>query len=60
MDLAVLVRQLQERAPVHGTGSPEGVVTAPPGALYVNDAGGAGATLWVKEAGTGSTGWAAK
>lgn len=43
-----------------GTGSPEGAVSAPVGTLYTDDAGGAGTTLYVKESGTGATGWAAK
>lgn len=43
-----------------GTGSPEGVVTAPVGSLYTRTDGGAGTTLYVKESGTGNTGWAAK
>lgn len=43
-----------------GTGSPNGVVTAAVGALYVDTAGGAGTTLYVKESGTGNTGWVAK
>lgn len=43
-----------------GSGSPQGVVTAAPGSLYTNTAGGAGVTLYVKESGTGNTGWVAK
>lgn len=43
-----------------GTGSPEGVVTAPVGALYTRTDGGAASTLYVKESGAGNTGWAAK
>lgn len=43
-----------------GAGSPQGVVTAAPGSFYINKNGGAGQTLWVKETGTGNTGWAAK
>jgi len=43
-----------------GTGSPEGVVTAPPGSLYSNKNGGAGTTLYVKESGTSNTGWVGK
>lgn len=43
-----------------GDGSPEAVVTAQPGSLYCNNSGGAGATLWVKESGSGNTGWVAK
>jgi hypothetical protein len=43
-----------------GTGAPNGAVTADPGSLYTDATGGAGATLWVKESGTGNTGWVAK
>ena len=43
-----------------GTGSPEGVVTAPIGSLYLNLSGGASTTLYVKTSGTGNTGWTAK
>jgi hypothetical protein len=43
-----------------GTGSPESVVTAPVGSMYTDTTGGAGTTLYVKESGTGSTGWVAK
>lgn len=43
-----------------GAGSPEGVVTAPPGSLYTNTSGGLLTTLYVKETGTGNTGWVAK
>jgi len=41
-------------------GSPEGVVTARPGSLCLNSSGGAGVSLYVKESGTGNTGWVAK
>jgi len=44
----------------YGTGSPEGVVTASAGSLYTNWSGGAGTTLYVKESGTGNTGWVGK
>lgn len=43
-----------------GSGDPNTVVTANPGSIYMNTAGGAGATMWVKESGTGNTGWVAK
>lgn len=43
-----------------GTGSPEGVVTAPIGSFYSDKAGGSGTTFWVKESGTGNTGWDSK
>ena len=46
--------------PSRGTGSPEGVVAAPIGSLYTRTDGGAGTTLYVKESGTGNTGWVAK
>jgi hypothetical protein len=55
--LATLVRQLQS-AWRRGAGSPEGVVTAPVGTAYLQSDGGAGTTLWIKETGTGPTGWA--
>lgn len=43
-----------------GTGTPEAVVTADVGSLFTRTNGGAGTTLYVKESGTGNTGWAAK
>lgn len=43
-----------------GSGSPEGVVTAVVGSLYSRTDGGAGTTLYVKESGSGNTGWVAK
>lgn len=43
-----------------GTGSPEGVVTAPIGARYRRVDGGAGTSLYIKESGTGNTGWVGK
>ena len=43
-----------------GVGSPEGVVTSIVGGLYVRQDGGPGTTLYVKESGSGNTGWAAK
>lgn len=43
-----------------GTGTPEGAVTAGIGSLYRRTDGGANTTLYVKESGTGNTGWVAK
>lgn len=43
-----------------GAGSPEGVKVAPVGSLYLRTDGGTGTTLYIKESGTGNTGWAAK
>lgn len=37
-----------------GTGSPEGVVTASPGATYLDTSSN---SLWAKNSGTGNTGW---
>lgn len=42
-----------------GTGSPEGVVTANSGSIYLRRDAGAGTALYVKESGTGNTGWVA-
>lgn len=43
-----------------GSGSPESVVTAPVGSLFLRTDGGASTTLYIKESGTGNTGWVAK
>jgi hypothetical protein len=54
-----LIRQLQALIRA-GTGSPEGAVTAPVGTIYLRSDGGAGTTLYVKQSGTGNTGWVGK
>jgi hypothetical protein len=43
-----------------GPGSPDGVVAAPVGSLYLRTDGGPGSTLWVKERGSGPNGWTPK
>jgi hypothetical protein len=43
-----------------GTGSPEGVITAGVGSIYLRADGGANTSIYVKESGTGNTGWVAK
>ena len=43
-----------------GSGSPEGAVTAPVGSIFLRSDGGAGTSFYVKESGTGNTGWIAK
>jgi hypothetical protein len=43
-----------------GTGTPEGAVAAPVGSLYLRMDGGAGTSLYVKQTGTGNTGWDGK
>lgn len=40
-----------------GTGSPEGVVTAPVGSMWTDTAATTGAVKWLKASGSGSSGW---
>lgn len=42
---------------IHGTGMPNGKVTAPIGTTYVDTAVTNGALKWIKQSGTGNTGW---
>lgn len=42
---------------IHGRGIPNGVVTAPVGTTYVDEAVTNGALKWIKKTGTGNTGW---
>lgn len=41
-------------------GTPEGAIIAGIGSKWINTTGGAGTTLYVKESGTGNTGWIGK
>lgn len=43
-----------------GTGDPNGLVAGKVGSLYLRVDGGAGSTLYVKESGSGNTGWVSK
>jgi len=43
-----------------GSGTPEGAVTAPVGAVFHRTDGGAATSFYVKESGSGNTGWVAK
>jgi parallel beta-helix repeat protein len=43
-----------------GNGTPESKVTSGPGSVYLRLDGAAGSTFYVKESGTGATGWIAK
>ena len=43
-----------------GAGTPEGVITAGIGSLFLRSDGGAGTSLYVKQSGTGNTGWVGK
>ena len=45
---------------IAGSGTPEGAITAPPGSIFLRRNGGAGTGFYVKESGTGNTGWVAK
>ena len=42
---------------IHGTGMPNGTVSAPIGTTYVDTAVTNGALKWIKQSGTGNTGW---
>lgn len=53
-------RKLASWVILSGSGSPQSAVEAPVGALYLRTDGGAATTLYVKESGTGNTGWVAK
>lgn len=57
---AVTALAAVESRTLTGTGSPEGVVAASPGALYSQTDGAGGKVLWVKNAGTANTGWRLK
>lgn len=50
------IKNLQIRS---GAGTPEGTLAAPVGAIYRRTDGGVGTTLYIKESGTGNTGWRA-
>lgn len=43
-----------------GSGTPEAALTAPVGSTYQNYGGGAGTSFYVKQTGTGNTGWVGK
>jgi hypothetical protein len=43
-----------------GAGTPEGAVTAPIGSIFMRTDGGAATSFYVKESGTGNTGWVGK
>ncbi len=43
-----------------GNGTPEGNITAGIGSVYLRTDGGAISTIYIKESGTGNTGWVPK
>lgn len=49
-----------QRRIFNGNGSPEGVVAAGIGSIYMRADGGASTSVYVKESGTDATGWVAK
>lgn len=53
------INTLQSKAEfeIHGTGMPNGRVTAPIGTTYVDTAVTNGALKWIKQSGSGNTGW---
>ena len=54
------VQRLGDPMDYKGSGSPEGVVVAAIGSRYSRSDGGSATSLYVKESGTGNTGWVAK
>lgn len=53
--------QMLDNKVLRGTGSPQGVITADPGTLYLNQSGGTSTTLYVYEGTvTGNNHWVAK
>jgi polygalacturonase len=57
IDMISATQNIQRRS---GFGSPESAITAGIGSIYQQRDGGTSTTLWVKESGTGSSGWVAK
>jgi hypothetical protein len=58
VEIAGALDQLAARRQIlSGVGDPEGVVTAPPGSLYVSTTGGLNQTFFIKVSGVGNTGW---
>lgn len=57
---STLVNNATGRTETQGLGSPEGVLTAIVGSTYIRTDGGTGTVFYVKETGTGNTGWVAK
>lgn len=55
--LREMVRQVNLNTVLSGTGSPEGVLEAEPKQMYMDESGSAGSILYIKQTGTGSTGW---
>jgi len=52
-----LVIEINLNTPIQGTGSPEGVIVADIGQRYMNTTGASGSVLYIKQTGSGNTGW---
>ena len=52
-----ITNEVNSRSLIIGTGSPESVVTANVGTEYMDDAGTASLIKYIKQSGTGNTGW---
>ena len=52
-----LTRVTNLNTPIQGTGSPEGVIEAEIGQRYMDTAGIASNVLYIKQSGSGNTGW---
>lgn len=50
----------ETRRVITGQGSPESSVVAGVGSIYMRTDGGAGTSVYVKESGSGATGWVSK
>jgi hypothetical protein len=59
-DLSGVITRASGVLDIVDSGDPEGNVTAPVGSMFRRSDGGAGTTLYIKESGTGNTGWIAK
>lgn len=59
MRIDLLERRSRRSRPLQGTGSPEGIVSARVGTLYLRTDGTPGSILYAKLTGTGPTGWSA-
>ena len=56
-DTKIQVLETKAGYEIHGTGMPNGRVSAPIGTTYVDTAVTNGALKWIKESGDGNTGW---
>ena len=56
-DITDLVNSLQIE---FGSGSPEGSITADVGKVYIDTSASAGTGIYIKESGSGDTGWIAR